>query len=157
MESFPSRQREGNSARLPAAGDGIGPAVRHNKFGGTEREGRRAALCMAEDWEAISVYTDEQAIADGVLIPLLMVPGLGRVNRITRAVFAHFVGEKAAFEPLPVIEMPKVLEPLMAAIRAMLKILPDEGGWRTGTYKDKKLWLVPNEVGGLTLMFPEDY
>lgn len=108
---------------------------------------------MAEDWEVISTYTDEQAVEDGVLVPLA---GLGPVNRVTRAVFAHFVGE-AAFKPMPVIEMPKVLEPLMAAIRAMLKIPPDRDGWRTGDYQGKRLWLVPNEVGGLTLMFPEDY
>ena len=109
---------------------------------------------MAEDWNVISVYTDDQAIKDGLLIPLLLIPGIGRVNRVTRAVFAHFVGE-AGFEPMPVIDMPK-LEPLLAAIRAMLQIPPDRG-WRTGDYQGKQLWLIPNEVGGLTLLFPEDY
>jgi len=28
-------------------------------------------------------------------------------------------------------------------------------GWRD--YQGKRLWLIPNEVGGLTLMFQEDY
>lgn len=79
------------------------------------------------------------------------------MNRATRAVFVQFVGEKVAFEPMPVIEMPKVLEPLMVAIRAMLAIPPDANSWRTGTHQDKLLWLIPNEIGGLTLMFPEDY
>jgi hypothetical protein len=108
---------------------------------------------MADEWEVISTYTDDQAVDDGVLVPLY---GLGPVNRVTRAVFAHFVGEEA-FEPKPVIEMPRAMEPLIAAIRAMLKIPSDGDGWRTGEYGGKRLWLVPNEVGGLTLMFPEDY
>jgi hypothetical protein len=49
------------------------------------------------------------------------------------------------------------ITPLMDAIRAMVKIPPDEGGWRTGACRGKQLWVVPNEVNGLTLMFPEDY
>ena len=34
---------------------------------------------------------------------------------------------------------------------------PDADGWRTGTCENKKLWLVLNELGGLTLMVPDDY
>jgi len=112
---------------------------------------------MAEDEPVIVEYTDQQAIEDGVLVPLLMVPGIGRVNRVTRAVLVHFVGEKAAFGSMPFIELVTALKPLVSAICAMLEIPPDQDGWRTGTYQGKKLWLVPNEVGGLTLMFPEDY
>lgn len=106
---------------------------------------------MAEDWEVISTYTDRQALEDGVLVA---VPTEGGVNRVTRAVFDHFtqpMGESPATGPVINIG------PLMEAIRAMLKIAMDEDGWRTGVYKEKKLRLVPNEVGGLSLMFPEDY
>jgi hypothetical protein len=39
----------------------------------------------------------------------------------------------------------------------MLAVEGDEDGWRSGTYEGKDLWLIPNEVNGLTLMFPEDY
>jgi len=46
---------------------------------------------------------------------------------------------------------------LMRAIESMLKLEADGGGWRTGSYDGKMLWLTPNEVGGLTLMFPEDW
>ncbi len=46
---------------------------------------------------------------------------------------------------------------LQDAIRAMLKIEPDQDGWRTGAHEGKKLRLLPNEVGGLTLLFPDDY
>ena len=38
----------------------------------------------------------------------------------------------------------------------MMDLEPDRG-WRTGCYRGWNLWLIPNEVGGLTLMFPEDY
>ena len=98
--------------------------------------------------EPISTYSDKEAIEDDILVE---IPGDGGVNRVTRAVFDEFV--------TPIGDpRHKVLNltPLMDAIRAMLKIEPDDG-WRTGTYQEKELWLIPNEVGGLTLMFPEDY
>jgi hypothetical protein len=46
---------------------------------------------------------------------------------------------------------------LREAIVALLKVKPDQDAWRTGAYEGKKLWLIPNEVGGLTLLFPDDY
>ena len=97
--------------------------------------------------EPIIVYTDRQALEDGVLVS---VPG-GSVNRVTRAVFDYFV--KYIGDPRH-----KVMDitPLMEAIRFMLT-LPRVDDWRTGDYQGKRLWLIPNEVGGLTLMFPEDY
>ena len=98
--------------------------------------------------ESISVYTDSQAVEDGVLVP---VTGEGGTNRVTRAVFDHFtksIGNKG----LRITD----ITALMAAIRFMRRLKPDKG-WRTGVYQGKKLWLIPNEVGGLTLMFPEDY
>ena len=111
--------------------------TRPNEFGRDEWRGRVAVTLMEEeDWEVISEYTDKQAVEDGVLVP---VSGPGGVNRVTRAVFDHFT------------------RPLAEAIRAMAKLPPDKDGWRTGAAEGKKLWLVPNEVHGLTLMFPEDY
>jgi len=47
--------------------------------------------------------------------------------------------------------------PLRRVIQTMLAVEADADGWRVGAYEDKQLWLVPNEVNGLTLMFPEDY
>lgn len=106
---------------------------------------------MAEDNNVIVEYTDRQAVEDGVLVP---ISGEGGVNRITRAAFDYFtelMGSSSITGPVANIG------PLMDAIRAMLGIEPDADGWRTGTYQGKELWLVPNEIGGLTLMFPEDY
>ena len=46
---------------------------------------------------------------------------------------------------------------LMQAVEAMLRIEADGNGWRTGAFEGKRLWLIPNEVGGSTLMFPDSY
>src|SRR5512146_272195 len=100
--------------------------------------------------DVIYSYTDAQAVEDGFLVAIRHGP----VNRVTRAVFDHFTapieGSTDAFE---VIDIGR----LMRAVESMLKLEPDSGGWRTGTYEGKTLWLIPNEVGGLTLMFPDDY
>ena len=97
--------------------------------------------------EPISTYTDAHALEDGILVA---IPGDGGVNRVTRAVFDHFVmpDDDSALEV-------SNITPLMDAIRAMLRIEPDDG-WRVGVHQGRELWLIPNEVGGLTLMFPED-
>jgi len=102
---------------------------------------------LFDDAEVIDVYTDADAIEDGTLVPVVWPGG---VNRVTRPVFDYFV--KYIGDPRNDI---MDLTPLMAAIDFMLAITPDDG-WRTGKYQGKKLWLIPNEVAGMTLMFPED-
>src|SRR5580704_2693822 len=99
----------------------------------------------------IAEYNDQQALDDGILVS---VPGEGKVNRVTRAVFDHFAKPIAGS---PVLGEVTDITPLQDAIRAMLKIEPDEDGMRTGTYQGQKLWILPNEVEGFTLLFPEDY
>ncbi len=99
----------------------------------------------------IDEYSDKQALEDGVLVS---VPGEGKVNRVTRAVFDHFTKPMGSSpETGQVTDITRLQE----AIRALLKIEPDEDAWRTGAYEGKELWLIPNEVGGLTLLFPDDY
>ena len=106
---------------------------------------------MAEESEnIISRYSDTQALEDGVLAEV----SCGAVNRVTSAVFYHFARR---MEDLPEGEVKFDITPLTVAVRAALEVTPDEDGWRTSTYEGKELWLVPNEVQGLTLMFPEDY
>jgi len=106
---------------------------------------------MTDDANVIYSYTDRQAVEDGVLVP---VDGEGQVNRVTRAVFDHFT-ESMGSSALtgPVID----ITPLKEVIREILRASPDEDGWRKLTWQGKELWLVPNEVRGLTLMFPDDY
>jgi hypothetical protein len=101
--------------------------------------------------EVISSYTDAEAIADGVLVQW---SGPARVNRITRAVFDTFtdpMGESPLTGPLTNVGR------LVRIIDTLVKKTADEDGWRKGSGEGRELWLVPNEVGGLTLMFPEDY
>jgi len=99
----------------------------------------------------IDEYSDKQALEDGVLVS---VPGEGKVNRVTRAVFDHFTKPMGSSpETGQVTDITRLQE----AIRALLKIEPDEDAWRTGAYEGKEVWLIPNEVGGLTLLFPDDY
>jgi hypothetical protein len=95
-------------------------------------------------------YTDAHALADGVLVSVYAPP----VNRVTRAVFDHFIQPMGSSDVTgPVFD----ITPVKRVIETMLALKPDEGGWRCGSYEGKELWLVPNEVDGLTLMFPEDY
>ena len=128
-------------------------AVSRNVSVITENEsGKRvAALRMAEEPEKIIFeYTDWQAIEDGVLVEV----SCGAVKRVASAVFYHFAR--------PMEKSPDELEafditPVAAAIRAVLGVTADKDGWRQCTHEGKELWLVPNEVHGLTLMFPDDY
>jgi hypothetical protein len=101
--------------------------------------------------EVISSYTDREAVEDGVLVPW---DGPGKVNRITRAVFDTFTTELGSS---PITGSVTDISELRKAVGTMLERTPDEGGWRTGKYREWELWLLPNEIGGLTLMFPSDY
>jgi hypothetical protein len=106
---------------------------------------------MAQEPESIiASYTDAEALEDGLLVAMDALP----VNRVTRAVFDHFTRPMGS-SPLTgaVID----ITPLRGAVQAMLAVEADADGWRVGAYAGKELWVVPNEVSGLTLMFPEDY
>ena len=113
--------------------------------------GRTAVRCMAQEPEnIIASYTDAEAVEDGVLVAMDSLP----VNRVTRAVFDYFTRPMGS-SPLTGVVID--ITPLRRVIQAMLKVEADEDGWREDTYVNKRLWLVPNEVNGLTLMFPEDW
>jgi hypothetical protein len=97
---------------------------------------------------AICGYSDTGPLRCEDDVPVDAAP----VNRVTRAVFDRFVSRPSSSSSTPVTD----ITPLQRAVRAMLAILPEDDGWRRGTYKGQELMLVPNDVGGLTLMFPED-
>ena len=106
---------------------------------------------MTQEPENIIVsYTDAQALEDGVLVE---VDDL-QVNRVPRAVFDHFTQPMGSS---PITGVVIDITPLRGVIQVMLAIEADADGWRVGVHEGKELWLVPNEVSGLTLMFPEDY
>ena len=115
--------------------------------GGT---GDAPGMDTQEPENVIFAYTDAEALDDGVLVAIRC----GSVNRVARAVFDHFTTSMGS-SPVtgPVTDVTR----LMRAIESMLKLEADTDGWRTGSYDGKTLWLTPNEVGGLTLMFPEDW
>jgi hypothetical protein len=100
--------------------------------------------------EIIVSYTDAEALDDGVLVAMDSLP----VNRVTRAVFDHFT-HPMGNSPLTGVVID--ITTLRRVIQKMLEVEADGDGWRVGAYAGKPLWLVPNEVDGLTLMFPEDY
>ena len=117
------------------------------EFGRDGCEGRAVVLPMDKTNEVIDEYTDQQAVEGGVLVPF---KGEGGVNRITCAVFDHFTELFGGDKYVDTSALKK-------AISTMLNIKPNEDGWRIDTYERRWLWLLPNEVGGLTLMFPDDY
>ncbi len=118
---------------------------------GENPAGRTAVRCMAQEPEnIIASYTDAEALEDGVLVAMDSLP----VNRVTRAVFDHFTSPMGTSPQSGVVID---ITPLRGVIQTMLKVEADEDGWRVGAYEGKQLWVVPNEVSGLTLMFPEDY
>lgn len=95
-------------------------------------------------------YTEAQALEDGVLAAIDALP----VNLVTRAVFDHFT---RPMEGSPATDGTVDIRPLRRAIATILAIEADADGWRVGVHEGKSLWLVPNDICGTTLMFPEDW
>ena len=112
-----------------------------------------------DGFEVISSYTDAEAVDDGVLV------SVSAKDRVTRAVF-EFLCELNARLPE---EYSREQRDSMAVERARdfiglygakaRKIYKENigGGIFRFTFDCKVLWIIPNELGGLTLMFPEDY
>jgi hypothetical protein len=116
------------------------------------------------EWPIISSYTDEQAVEDGELIDLTPLnvsvsPREDRgdviprcpLNRMTRGLyFDVFPGQD---------ESPELANVIKAWLNAKLEAavyLRDI--WQVpATENTPSLWFMPNEVGGWTVMRPEDY
>lgn len=151
---------------------------------------RETRIIDGVEFEVISMYTDEQAQEDGILVPV------GKDNRVTRTLW-EFMAEKLGDKPpnqWPVNLMGYVMakdghDRALAASGALLDTWDHEarriydenigGGIFTlwvdvtsegiqGIYQERdrtkderepmtRLWFIPNELGGMTLMFPEDY
>ena len=102
---------------------------------------------VEEQWEVVSSYPDQTAVDDGVLV---VVSGEGRVNRVTRAVFDKYTDELGG-------GVVRDCTMLLGDIIPHMVALPKDREWRVGEWEKEKLWLLPNEVDGYTLMFPADY
>lgn len=102
--------------------------------------------------DIISIYTDADALDDGTLIDLTNT-GLKTlqnqpINRITSAAFAELNDIAAQHQKGPV-------EYLTDWLPLALIIARHDQDWLI--LANGKLWLIPNEVDGYTLMLPSDY
>ncbi len=110
--------------------------------------------------EVISSYTDAEAVEDGVLVELYKPARFQEfpINRMTRHLFD-------GLEPFVEAEASFFNGDLSRALASILKTKcgfaqgdPGNNGEIGDIYTiPPKLWLVRNEVGGWTAMYPEDY
>jgi hypothetical protein len=130
-----------------------------------------------DDAAVVSVYDDMQALEDGVLVDISSLQIRFKdvtVNRCTAHLFTEMVpfcheqGKADGFLALvhDGFENCREVEHMdlgkfATAIRTKIKFAQGSGD-NTGEVGDiyklpPNLWLFKNEVGGYTLMFPEDY
>ena len=110
--------------------------------------------------EVISSNTDEQALEDGVLAELhfcAMFQGLP-INRMTGHLFDElppfFEAEASLFNG----DLSRAIASIFETKCRFASGDPGNAGEIGDIYSiPPKLWLVRNEVGGWTAMFPEDY
>lgn len=119
-----------------------------------QKNGLKLGKSAVMGWvPVVSEYTDAQAVDDGVLVNVELfgwkAGDLKPINRITSAIW-EAIKEESGGE---ITDKTSQIGYRMA-VAAQQKL---EDDWYTGEYEGKKLWLVPNELGGRTLMFPEDY
>jgi len=121
--------------------------------------------------DVIYSYGDEQAVEDGILV------AVSKIDRVTIAAWVWLEAQIAAANDNEVPDD----EPLATATAwiaehsaearrvwskniggGVFQLLYDSKATRVVPLKpwdemDGDLWLIPNEVGGMTLMFPSDY
>ena len=101
----------------------------------------------------IAVYTDQQALEDGVLVDI--TPALKRfhgkpVNRMTRALWEEF----QPFLRIADVHRLSEIAYLGKILTTKLSVAYYKGDiWQV----PPGLWLIENELGGWTIMRPEDY
>jgi hypothetical protein len=127
-------------------------------------------MTLGKQWEdlgfkeadIISVYTDEQAVEDGVLVTtagLLPCP----FNRVTRPVWDEFTKTSSKMS-MSLVNTTQLAQ-LGEAVNRKYKAGELTEGWVVMEFEGHKIWAMPNEtvfskfrpVQGWTIMFPEDY
>ena len=114
--------------------------------------------------DIVSVYTDEQAVEDGVLVRsegVLPCP----FNRVTRAVWDEFTQPMKSKGSVIVMTNTTKLSQLGEAVNRKYKAGELTEGWVVLEFEGRKIWAMPNEttyskiapVPGWTIMFPDDY
>lgn len=106
--------------------------------------------------DVISTYTDADAQADGVLINTseYRVEVYGRpVNRVTASVWHKEIEPDS--DPAGVTRTNETRERFTAVMAHLLATAKEDRDWLI--LDGGRLWLIPNEVNGYTLMYPSDY
>lgn len=107
--------------------------------------------------DVVFTYSDADALRDGVLI------AISAVHRATRAVWDYVYDEctdRTLEEPKRLNSTRAQITSLVNSLESIAKEIWDkniDGGIATTMHFGKKMWLIPNENDGMTLMFPEDY
>ena len=116
---------------------------------------------MEDFGEPISVYSDDQALEDGVLVDItatrVQYQGVP-INRMPRTLWEDF---QPFLAPYLVDGKTTEAQALGNILKTKLAYAKGDPG-NTGEVGDivtvpPRLWLVRNEVGGWTVMYPEDY
>ena len=104
-----------------------------------------------DDVEIIDAYTDANALNDGVLVDIskLRIYFLGRLaNRITATLWSDL--QAFLFDDDGISHELKLARLLRTKVqRAYFK----DGSWTIPPF----LWIVTNEVGGWTILYPSEY
>lgn len=111
-----------------------------------------------QDKFAIFSYTSEQAIDDGVLVEAF--PKQFPKLLLTQAVYADITEKIEGTERTPAQAIIPLFQDAVLVFRAAQKKDPNEylvTEGLEGNITGKTLWVAANEVGGLTIMYPEDY
>jgi hypothetical protein len=120
---------------------------------------------MVEFWgEPISRYTADQAVADGQLVDIRKW-GIKFHGRLIQYVTGVLWAEMKPFMLYdPDTEKAEFVKQWKSTLRTKLRMAVDfaDGDEPRGTLftlpgGEQGLWLVENETGGWTLMFPSDY
>ena len=121
-----------------------------------------------EGFEVISEYGDSQAVEDGVLIDISgrLDPHSDRIVNGARATvgifstFCELARKRSDVMPAEVDEVSRLACQLI--YRAVMRKPADADGWRKTEARSDgasigEVWLIPNDNGSGTLMFPSDY
>ena len=99
--------------------------------------------------DVIFSYTDQQALEDGVLYDVAPLSRHG-VNRVTNSVYAFLGG----------FDRPDDLAAQYRDLEEVAKSAFERSADKELVefrYKDQRFWMMDNETGARTIMFPEDY
>ena len=111
---------------------------------------------LFDGFEVVSRYTDKQAVDDGVLV------AVSAKDRVTRNAWSYLGGQLERTDDdssgdaiAGDLALRYFREFGLEAIRVYEHNIG--GGIFSFDVLGRKMWIIPNELGGLTLMFPEDY